>query len=335
MPAAVTAERYTYIFDLLCAELGPLTGKMRARALGAEVATRRLTKASRRLYAAAVRFCLEGNGEELAIFNKALEAAPKDEAPKVRKQSLLIPDGLFETMLEILDDNSDRWSRAQPLKALIMGVRHFGLRPVEWENAEWANEERSTLLVKNAKYADTVISRGPNTGAVWRRGNGEYRELEIAEEHGEVMRQIADNAMAAIQEFPYSDEINSATFRRTHKWALQVAVAEYDYPSKIIENVTVYSYRHAFSSDAKACFDITDGEVAALMGHISTSTAVTSYARKTARSGGLKIQPSANSIERVKVRDVVLLEDYRKEKEAAKSTSKETTQKPQNPSPSM
>jgi integrase len=53
---------------------------------------------------------------------------------------------------------------------------------------------------------------------------------------------------------------------------------------------TLYSLRHQFAANAKAC-GLTKAEIAALMGHASEDTAGRHYARRTTGHTGLNARP--------------------------------------------
>ncbi|MGD9659272.1 MAG: hypothetical protein AB7U61_16815 [Methylocystis sp.] len=301
MTAPKTVERYRYIVDMLSREVATGSDPDTGRALARILAQRSLAKGTRRHYAAAIRFCLDDRG--VAAFDEELRKSVAEVRPTTRRQSIVLPQGLFEAVLDKLEENADRWSRATALKKLIVGTRHFGLRPCEWEGARWKDASRTVLLVQNAKFADGHLERGPNAGCVWKRGNGLVRELVLGDVYRGLLSRIADDAMEVARELPYSDPVHGATYRRTHRWALAALREERQFRPSALSRVTIYSYRHAFSSDAKATVDISSGEVAALMGHISTKTAIVSYAKKTARSGRVGIAPSRDSVERVTVKN--------------------------------
>ena len=216
-----------------------------------------------------------------------------------------MPPALLTAVLDALEENRRAWSFAGHLKALVIGTRHFGLRPCEWERAFWKDESKSVLVVTNAKFADTVMERGPQKGAKWRRGNGIERELRIQKMYHGTLTAIADNAMEVGKHSPYSNKVNGAMFRRTHRWAIEAVRETGLFQPSILKRITIYSYRHTFSAEAKASLDLSRGEVAALMGHISTKTAVQSYARRSAK-GGLKVRPTPESVEAVLVKDKAL-----------------------------
>ena len=315
MTAVKTLERYRYIYDLMSRDVVVEEDGDLSAELGRLLGSKPLMKGTRRTYAAAIRYCL-GSDDKVASFDRALnQAKPEVETKRpIRRQSVVIPEGLFESILEKLEDQKQSWSRALHLKSLIIGMRHFGLRPCEWEKAGWKDETRQVLVVRNAKFADGIIERGPFAGRVWKRGNGLSRELVLEEQFQPLLSRIADSAMMSSKECPYSDPMNARTYRRTHQWALDALRKERRFRADRLKLITIYSYRHAFSSDAKATVEISSGEVAALMGHISTNTAITSYAKKTARSGRVAITPSAKSVERVTVRNARTMPEFVREK---------------------
>ena len=61
---------------------------------------------------------------------------------------------------------------------------------------------------------------------------------------------------------------------------------------------TMYSLRHQFAADAKACFS--REEVAALLGHGVDDTATNHYGRKTAAQGPIKVSPVASQVATVR-----------------------------------
>lgn len=316
MPAEVTVQRYTYVYRMLCEQLGEPVDSSSARTFGVGLGQMKLAKATRRFYASAARFCI-ADPNVLSAFNTAftsVEAKPVKCIAR-RRQAATVPDGLFDMVVSTLQDHRASWSCADNLIALIVGMRHFGLRPREWDNAGWADGSKSTLLVHNAKHFVGTLERGPFAGSVWNRGNGETRELYLDPIHREELALIADQAIRAATVFPYSLPNNGRVYRRTHQWALRAIAKLHHFPAHRIRQVSIYSYRHLFAAEAKATVSVEAGEVAALMGHISSNTAMVSYAPRTRGAGRVRVTPTADSVESVKVLNARFIEPSRLRKD--------------------
>ncbi len=173
----------------------------------------------------------------------------------------------------------DKWAKVT--KLVCEASYLTGLRPGEWVDA-WVEHEGGTgplLSVRNAKQTHG-------------RGNGERRTLDLSALSPDEVGLIEEMTLYARgSEEPWSQ--------------VQRKVADYLYASvqKAFGRrkcyLSLYSYRHQFSADAKATWK--KAEVAALMGHGSDETAGRNYARALVGTRGRsRVKPVAAEVARVR-----------------------------------
>lgn len=266
----------------------------------AEIAHRKLGQASQVAYLSGIRFVHQDDPGFLAEFEEAVRDLPQG-ASKVRPVHPVLP---FEKVGMVLAAIRQRRTRREGLNervvALVVATRLFGLRPSEWAAARWADESKRVLQVGNAKYARLKVETGPFAGRTWKRGNGKVREIVLPDRGREVYQNAADEAMAGEVAFPWAK--NKQVIGYIHRAALRQLVADGELSSQLGEQVQIYSYRHSFAADAKYTLDLFAGEVAALMGHISITTATRSYSPRRKATGSVRVRPSNDSVNGVENR---------------------------------
>lgn len=164
--------------------------------------------------------------------------------------------------------------------AMLVAGRAFGLRPIEWLNAELryhsdpeGGATRFTLRVKNAKQSQERTF-GPTR--TLHTDSNRLQEYEVqAALH--VINHFPAYARERILRKPELEHDEVRLLDPTRN-ALRRTVEQIGWKSQI----TLYSARHQFAADAKAS-GVTLFELAAMMGHASIETAQTHYGAR--RSG--------------------------------------------------
>ena len=176
----------------------------------------------------------------------------------------------------------------------------FGLRPCEWAQCSVRN---GALVVRNGKFLRRRMAHGIFAGRFFSRANGRFRTLEpigggLSGEDGQLVARI--RSFQARRPYERHRRSVQAEFRKV----VRIAVGRKLVPARYRE-LTLYSFRHQFASDAKAVTPAASGAIAAMMGHISVRTALQSYGRRSAGSGKpLRIAASKESVAAVKNRAV-------------------------------
>lgn len=133
----------------------------------------------------------------------------------------------------------------------------LGLRPTEWQSAVWTDYEGELCIrVKNAKSTNG-------------RGNGEFRTLRLGNmppEDIEIIKKQMYNAKIYKDAGKYKNWVESCAQCLLH--------ANKALGNK--KNITLYTGRHQFSSNAKQS-RMSFSELAALMGHANDKTALSTY----------------------------------------------------------
>lgn len=315
-----TVRYYAKIVKNLRASVEADGGSWTGQSAAAEIAARDLTAVSQTSYVSAVRCIHAGDAGFLAALDEAMESAPD----RVRRRSTgkrSVGESSIRAVIGELQELPVRGNEGLKTRVvdLVIATRLFGLRPSEWADAKWADEDRSRLFVENGKYARMEMERGPFAGRVWRRGNGKSREMILPEKERDLYVRSAQAAMSGEALYPW--EKHERGIQRLHQRAVAQAMKKGLISQAMGDGLTIYSYRHTFAAAAKATLDLFGGEIAALMGHISVTTATRSYARRSAARGGVSVRPTAESVAAVENRtatpvrvvsaelDPVLIED--------------------------
>jgi len=180
-----------------------------------------------------------------------------------------------------LKDSKNKW--ANPTRLWIRAGILTGLRPVEWRTINIREDKgRIDLIVKNAKHTNN-------------RAHGEQRtinlnhlktnEINLIKQHIKVAQQMSNEEK--IWEKYYQGCSNLLRYTSKKIWP------------KRKKHHSLYSARHQFSANLKAsgCLPV---ELAALMGHASDLTALTTYGRKVNGTRGRKPEVDKNEIKNVR-----------------------------------
>lgn len=269
--------------------------------LARRVAAGEISWATAKQYASAIRWKLRRSEIELEDFEQAwhkvqmLRSSARSKRRAGRKVGI--------TMREIAAISSLASVREQrsfhAAACLFHACALLGLRPCEWANARWADKDRTTLIVRNAKAASCIMEHGPFAGRLWVRGNGAERALRItAEGVAFGVQGLVDDVMRHEKALPWAKQRGQIwrSFKRLVEGAIerQMIAAKY-------RNLTVYSARHQFAADAKRSMNVGSGEVAASMGHVAVRTAVSGYGKR--HLGGSfvpSVRPDTSSVMAVK-----------------------------------
>ena len=177
------------------------------------------------------------------------------------------------------EENGISYAR-ETLIFLLSGLL-TGLRPVEWCQAEiivcpLENSDKKvlTLKVKNAKSTN-------------KRSNGEYRFINIQHLNEEQISLLREQITL----------VQSAYHADAYKLYYENCKTSMTEMNKVIfperkKKITLYSARHQFSANIKN--DLSNEEIAAVMGHASEHTAWIFYGKKRYGKSSLKIKPIIN-----------------------------------------
>lgn len=185
---------------------------------------------------------------------EAKQQSKKYEKPKKK----CVPDTFLEFIINKAKHKPTQTNLA--VAAMFIAGIAFGLRPVEWKNAQFQTEnDKMKLIVKNAKY-----DKEKN------KGHGEYRTIWI------------NNPEACQKEIMAAQWL--IEFARTKNWelycykALAVKLVRTRKKANIKQRITLHSARHQFAANAKKIFR--REEVSALLGHSVVETAFEHYGKK-------------------------------------------------------
>ena len=188
----------------------------------------------------------------------------------------------FDRVITYLSSKIGKHRRARALAIWLQASRLTGLRPCEWESADFVYKDSVPVL---------VVRNGKATNG---RGNGVERTLlldQLTSEELDVVQDMIEMIEGYLTEIPFAqlqkllgDYMGRVTRRCLGK--------RKQYP-------TLYSTRHQVSADAKSA-GMTKAEVAALLGHASDETAGIHYARKVSGESALGVRPSVDDVRNVR-----------------------------------
>jgi hypothetical protein len=255
-----------------------------------------LSKSSWRQYRAALAYTLDAYADYQGFANDIRRLSDKvcttaKTTPVLRgaqlKDKKLSAEDIQTLHTALLQGR--RSARGPSVVAWLYASLFTGLRPSEWEHARLvaslpiSESGGPYLLVKNGKHSNG-------------RANGEMRTLDLSNftpEQLNLIRVHLENIKEATKtvSFEVFQAECSETLRR---------VARRTWPDRA-RRPGLYSGRHQFSANLKKA-EMSPVEIAALMGHISTKTAVNHYARKNV---GIQIGtlPRASTAEMATVHD--------------------------------
>lgn len=200
-------------------------------------------------------------------------------AKKVKK--ILASD--FDAICRTLAGNLDLAERAKPTLAAITLLNLTGMRPVELLSVELSEIEDGRICVE-------VSSAKATNG----RGIGAKRHIVLdvlpAEERALVEYWPIYVAERQAMKIPGTLSNLKAYLRRTAERALGKRRA---YPC-------FYTFRHQVAADMKSA-GRTPEEIAAVLGHGSSRTATTHYARKVSGRGRVRVSPDSALVAQVRM----------------------------------
>lgn len=181
-------------------------------------------------------------------------------------------DGDFQKIIERLI--SSRAINAKPLSTWLYSNQMVGLRPVEWKTVKVIEREKGYALeVKNAKNTNN-------------RSHGEHRIIPINSFTEKQQKTILSFANLCIQ---HNKNNTFEKFYEDCRKLLQRTCKKV-WPNRV-QQITLYTTRHQFSANLKQS-GRSLVEIAYLMGHISTDTAMSHYGKK--RYGKSKVTPEVD-----------------------------------------
>ena len=244
-----------------------------------------MTAASWRLYRAALGYEFEKRGfSEMAREIRALgteQCLPAKSSHKARRKQKKLPIKDHRRINEVLMSSRSRY--AEIIGLMLEASRLTGLRPIEWAHCyvDDSNPAAPTLIVQNAK-----VTNG--------RSHGPYRKLRLDNLTRNERRTVRTMAKKGYEHRDHWEH----TFKQARKTLGRITHKLWPRRKK---KPSLYTSRHQFAADAKAA-NLSQVEIAALMGHADVKTASQHYGRTTAgtRGGtGFRIDPDPGDIQSV------------------------------------
>ncbi|WP_199030739.1 site-specific integrase [Ralstonia sp. ASV6] len=212
-----------------------------------------------------------------------------------------VPDSIWNEIKYAIRERIKRGHKhAAKLLSVCEATLAAGLRPNEWAFSELTRHDdnhRLVLRVRNSKHTNG-------------RANGEYREMyvdELTEDELRAVREALDAcAVDAHDETDVHEQAAKLQLALKHELeaARALAVAGQRRPRS---SITLYSFRHQFSANAKRTFE-NPVLTAALLGHSSTHTGFQHYGKRRNASSRVRVYPTEASVAAVQNR---YLETYR------------------------
>lgn len=203
----------------------------------------------------------------------AAKGLPKSQRPKrtsgLRKKN--VTEAQLNQIIECAEALDAAWSEALVLwlKASVA----TGLRPNEWQEAELIEE------------AGRIVLRSPNFKHNEKRSYAAFRDIDLTETDEYWMSAIRKH-MLYVKSFAEAEEEGLNERHYSGCSYLLNRINKRLWPRRKA-NITLYTGRHQFSSNAKADPNVSEKERAALMGHKTTKTSRERYGRKRSGSKGL------------------------------------------------
>lgn len=218
----------------------------------------------------------------LTVLSKTKAANIKDlELKTSAKKQKSLPLKDLKIIDKELSSSKSMW--AMPTRLWLRAGILTGLRPVEWRNAEFIeNEDSCFLIVKNAKHTNN-------------RSNGEKRTLYLNHLTSDDIS-IIKNHMKVVKQF--KDNRNDWSGYHQGCANLLKIKTRILFPNRK-KYPTLYSTRHQYSANSKASGCLPK-EIAALMGHASDLTAQMTYGKKVNGTRGKKPEIDKNEISNVR-----------------------------------
>ena len=260
-----------------------------------------LSKASWRQYRAALKYfftCPPNNGPSLEdsiveALERLKQTLPPGRRPKIKKTSAKKLKKISETDLIKLFDclYNEKSGHGKATIQWLLASLCMGLRPCEWERAFYL-PSTGKLVVVNAK-------------ATQGRSHGGYRHLNLAKLDGQMLSVIQlhleDVRKAKLQPGKNGKSGFSQFYEACRHWLHR---ANKKLWPRRKQTIALYSTRHQFAADAKFS-GLPMEAIAALMGHQSTETQTSHYARKSAGRNGFQVaadeQDMARELNSIKI----------------------------------
>lgn len=310
VPPTQTKKIYQQVFERLVRQSGLRDvladgGAGLCDFLARRVASGEISWTTAKQYASAVRSQLRAKELSTEAFEQrwkeARKLAPKGKRKRKSGRKVKITQDVVDTLMMLAGVKAS--ANFVMAVSLFHGGIAMGLRPCEWAGSRWIDDAKTGLLVANAKTASRLMTYGPFEGRVWSRGNGTERCLLLTEEGVERgTRELVDTILDNEKDRPWVQH-------RTAYWRSFKTLVGEGVRKGVIEpkfrNLTIYSSRHQFAADAKKVFNVSGGELAGAMGHISVRTAVSGYGRRSVGgSFSPAVRPDVPSVEAVQSKEL-------------------------------
>ena len=305
-----TKREYVKCFERLRTRFGNELGKkdLAPDEVVAHLILRHKTFAARtwRHYKASVVYWLETYSPESETAIEELRkhgsaGLPNGGANTSARKRKDVPDSIWTEIKYAIRERIKRdHKHAAKLLSVCEATLATGLRPNEWAFSELTRHDenhRLVLRVRNSKHSNG-------------RGNGEYREMYVDELNADELRAVREalEACAVADDGDVDVHEQAAKLQLALKHELEaaraLAVAGQRRPRS---SITLYSFRHQFSANAKRTFE-NPVLTAALLGHSSTHTGFQHYGKRRNASSRVRVYPTEASVAAVQNR---YLETYR------------------------
>lgn len=219
---------------------------------------------------------------------------PKRKKAKIRTKYKFIPEKIYdEIKRECLKKTT---SFATTIINWIDATIITGIRPMEWISVKMATQKTTN---NGTEYPVLRIKNAKNTNG---RTFGEYRHIVLTDINPhdmkailhmvEIVKQIRQNNKPEAWEKAWKRVYNQ------HRKALYKINLKIRPTAKKV--VTIYSARHQFTADCKAN-EVSEFEIAALMGHGSIDTHAKHYGKKHLGSkGSFRVNAPKQNIKKLK-----------------------------------
>lgn len=188
----------------------------------------------------------------------------------------------YHKIMRTLEEHPSPW--AEDLQRWLTAGLLTGLRPREWGQAKMIMRDgEPALLVNNAK-ATNHRAHGP-TRTIMLGG--------LTDEERAIIKKHIERALLFVKTNQFQNRFYQGCA------AVLARTARRIWPKRQNGYVTLYSARHQFSADAKAC-GLLPEELAALMGHAVDTTATKHYGKKTAGIEMIRVRPDPKEVAKVR-----------------------------------
>lgn len=245
--------------------------------------------------------------KEMLIEKRSTRLPKKGTRTSSKKKKYVSAEVIDAVLLGLQQANNQHkppaW--ADRLNAYVRATMMTGLRPSEWTDATiqiHAATGRKVLTVVNSKNSNGRAN-GDTRSMFIDQLNGDEKWIELAINYfklkdcvSAIDAELATTSIIAV--------LNTSIKRFLERYVVEILVLSGITPQKAakeLEGISPYTFRHIFFSIAKES-GASAMEIAALGGHISDQTARIHYARAQAYANGLRVTPTPESIDAVKIR---------------------------------